>query len=114
TADHYFRVSDDMQTVPGNPWIICTLWLAKFQIETARVPADLEEPRRTLERVAGFALPGGNLPEQLHPMDGSPLSVAPLTWSHATYVQTVSDYVRKSEQLSAAKPLESESGLHSA
>lgn len=98
--DYYFRVADDVNQVPGNPWIICTLWVAKFRIETARTLADLEEPKRVLERVARCALEGGNLPEQLHPMDGSPLSVAPLTWSHATYVQTVCVYVKKLEQLS--------------
>jgi GH15 family glucan-1,4-alpha-glucosidase len=98
-GDYYFRAVDDTRIAPGNPWIICTLWLANYQIETARTLADLEAPRRTLEKVAGFSLPGGNLPEQLHPLDGSPLSVAPLTWSHATYVQTVCLYGRKREQL---------------
>ena len=101
TNDYYFRQSDDIERVPGNPWIICTLWVANFQIETARDPSGLEEPRRTLEKVAGFALAGGNLPEQLHPETGEPLSVAPLTWSHATYVSTVCKYVRKLEQLQA-------------
>ncbi|MFC4599237.1 glycoside hydrolase family 15 protein [Cohnella hongkongensis] len=99
TNDYYFRQSDDIERVPGNPWIICTLWVAGFQIETARSLDGLEEPRRTLEKVAGFALAGGNLPEQLHPETGEPLSVAPLTWSHATYVSTVCKYVRKLEQL---------------
>ncbi|MBW5446824.1 glycoside hydrolase family 15 protein [Cohnella sp. CFH 77786] len=102
SEDYYFRVCDDAAVAPGNPWIICTLWVAKYRIETARSFADLEEPKRTLERVAGCALPGGNLPEQLHPLDGSPLSVAPLTWSHATYIQTVCLYVRKREQLETA------------
>ncbi|MFC5531386.1 glycoside hydrolase family 15 protein [Cohnella yongneupensis] len=101
TNDYYFRQSDDIDTVPGNPWIICTLWVANFQIETARTVDDLVEPRRTLEKVGTFALPGGNLPEQVQPENGSPLSVAPLTWSHATYVQTVCKYVRKLEQLSS-------------
>ncbi|WP_123040957.1 glycoside hydrolase family 15 protein [Cohnella candidum] len=110
--DYYFRVSDDPNIAPGNPWVICTLWLAKYRIETARGLNDLEEPRRTLEKVAAYALPGGNLPEQLHPIDGSPLSVAPLTWSHATYVQTVCLYVRKREQLSSsAAPAERETGV---
>lgn len=110
--DYYFRVSDDPNVAPGNPWVICTLWLAKYRIETARSLNDLEEPRRTLEKVAAYSLPGGNLPEQLHPIDGSPLSVAPLTWSHATYVQTVCLYVRKREQLSSsASPAERETGV---
>ncbi|WP_276352013.1 glycoside hydrolase family 15 protein [Cohnella caldifontis] len=98
-GDYYFRALDDVNVAPGNPWIICTLWLAKYRIETARSAEELDEPRRMLEMVARSALPGGNLPEQLHPVDGSPLSVAPLTWSHATYVQTVCEYVRKRERL---------------
>lgn len=101
TNDYYFRQSDDIDKVPGNPWIICTLWVASFQIETARTLEDLSEPRRTLEKVTTFALPGGNLPEQVQPENGAPLSVAPLTWSHATYVQIVCKYVRKLEQLSS-------------
>jgi GH15 family glucan-1,4-alpha-glucosidase len=29
------------------------------------------------------------LAEQVHPYDGKPMSVSPLTWSHAAYVMTV-------------------------
>lgn len=100
--DYYFRVCDDPNVAPGNPWIICTLWLAQYTIETACCLADMEAPRAVLEKVASYALPGGSLPEQLHPLDGSPLSVAPLTWSHATYVQTVCLYARKLEEIKAA------------
>lgn len=99
TNDYYFQQSGDIGRIPGNPWIICTLWVAGFQIETALTLLDLDEPRATLEKVAGWTLAGGNLPEQLHPEDGTPLSVAPLTWSHATYVEAVCKYVRKREQL---------------
>ncbi|WEK55563.1 MAG: glycoside hydrolase family 15 protein [Candidatus Cohnella colombiensis] len=105
TNDYYFRVSDDTERVPGNPWIICTLWVANFQIEIAKSVVDLEEPLRTLEKVTTFALEGGNLPEQVHPETGAPLSVAPLTWSHATYVHTVCKYVRKLEQLTASEAM---------
>jgi len=99
TGDYYFRQSNDIDKVPGNPWIICTLWVANFQIATAKTMDDLAEPRRTLEKVTTFALAGGNLPEQVHPETGDPISVAPLTWSHATYIATVCKYVRKMEQL---------------
>ncbi|MEF3306080.1 glycoside hydrolase family 15 protein [Paenibacillus sp. GYB003] len=99
TNDYYFQQTGDLRLVPGNPWIICTLWIAEFRIETARTPEDLDEPRAALERVAGWTLPGGSLPEQLHPLEGTPLSVAPLTWSHATYVETVCKYVRKRKEL---------------
>ncbi|MCW3061047.1 MAG: family 15 glycosyl hydrolase, partial [Capsulimonas sp.] len=34
--DYYFHVTDDFAKVPGNPWIICTLWLAEWYIATAK------------------------------------------------------------------------------
>jgi oligosaccharide amylase len=98
--DYYFQKSNDIETVPGNPWIICTLWMAEFEIEIARRLEDLESPRKTLEWVAAHAMESGVLSEQLDPFDGSPISVAPLTWSHATYVLAVVKYLRKYEQLS--------------
>ncbi|MFD2332322.1 glycoside hydrolase family 15 protein [Cohnella sp. GCM10020058] len=101
TNDYYFQQSDDLERVPGNPWIICTLWVAYFQIETATSLADLEAPRITLEKIVHSTLEGGNMPEQIHPTQGTPLSVAPLTWSHATYIKTVCLYVRKHEELEA-------------
>ena len=97
--DHYFQRSSDLDIVPGNPWIICTLWMAEFEIETASTLADLESPRRTLEWVVDHAMESGVLSEQLDPFDGSPLSVAPLTWSHATFVLAVNKYLDKYEQL---------------
>ncbi len=33
--------------------------------------------------------------EQLHPYTGEPLSVSPLTWSHAEYVRTVQEYIER-------------------
>jgi glucoamylase len=102
TNDYYFQQSGDIENVPGNPWIICTLWVANFEIETAQSIADLDSPRQALQWAAGQAMSSGVLPEQLHPLDGSPLSVAPLTWSHATFVQTVTKYAAKYAELSAA------------
>ena len=51
--DYYFRVSEDFDTVPGNPWIICTLWLAEWYIATANEEAQIA-PRA---RPAGMGLP---------------------------------------------------------
>ena len=93
--DFYFQRSSDLDVVPGNPWIICTLWMAEFEIETATCLEDLESPRRTLEWVVDHAMESGILSEQLDPFDGSPVSVAPLTWSHATFVLTVQKYLDK-------------------
>lgn len=99
TNDYYFQQSGDIEKIPGNPWIICTLWIANYEIESAKTLADLASPRRTLEWVVGKSLDSGVLPEQLNPFDGSPLAVAPLTWSHATFVQSVCKYVRKHAKL---------------
>lgn len=100
--DYYWRKSDDIERVPGNPWFVCTLWLAQWWIAMAKTREDLHRPREILEWVAEHALPSGVLAEQLHPYTGEPLSVSPLTWSHAEYVKTVLDYCRKFEELTAA------------
>ncbi|MFF2090286.1 glycoside hydrolase family 15 protein [Paenibacillus sp. NPDC058174] len=99
TNDYYFQQSGEIDKVPGNPWIICTLWVANYEIESALTLADLEGPKRTLQWVVDHALQSGLLPEQLNPYDGTPLSVAPLTWSHATLVQSVSKYAEKYKEL---------------
>jgi GH15 family glucan-1,4-alpha-glucosidase len=99
--DYYFQRSTDIDRIPGNPWIICTLWVAEYEIEAALSLADLEVPRQTLEWVVEHAMESGILSEQLDPFDGSPLSVAPLTWSHATFVLTVIKYMDKYKALKA-------------
>jgi hypothetical protein len=33
--DYYHQVSDDIDRAPGNPWFICTLWLAQWYIAAA-------------------------------------------------------------------------------
>ncbi len=94
--DHYFQISSDIATVPGNPWFISTLWLAEWYIATARTLDDLERPRGLLEWCRTKALPSGVLPEQVHPYSGEPLSVSPLTWSHGAFVSAVQHYARAS------------------
>ena len=41
--------------------------------------------------------------EQFHPHTGDPISVSPLTWSHATYVIVVLEYLTKLAQLETAE-----------
>lgn len=100
TNDYYFQQSGEIDKVPGNPWIICTLWVAEYEIESAKTLEDLKKPQRTLEWVTRHALQSGLLPEQLNPYNGDPLSVAPLTWSHATFVHSVCKYAEKYKKLS--------------
>jgi len=83
------------EEVPGNPWIITTLWIAQWKIAIAQSSAELTEPLGLLHWVAEKATPAGILPEQLDPHTGAHLSVAPLTWSHAVYVETFLQYVAK-------------------
>ncbi|WP_405080351.1 glycoside hydrolase family 15 protein [Paenibacillus chitinolyticus] len=97
--DYYFQRSQDVDQVPGNPWIICTLWIAEWEIECAKTLEDLETPRQTLEWVVNHQMESGILPEQLDPYNGDPVSVAPLTWSHATFVLAVVKYLSKYEQI---------------
>lgn len=97
--DGYMRVTEDVERVPGNPWFICTLWLADYYIAAARTLEELERAVEILEWVVARALPSGVLAEQVDPLTGAPVSVSPLTWSHSTVVATVIGYLRKLEAL---------------
>jgi oligosaccharide amylase len=84
----------------GNPWFICTLWLAEYYIAVAKNVADLERALDILEWTTRTALPSGVLAEQIDPATGDPVSVSPLTWSHSTFVACVHNYLKKLKQLS--------------
>jgi oligosaccharide amylase len=97
--DYYHRISDDIAAVPGNPWFICTLWLADYYISRAQTPAELKMALPIFEWTAGHALESGVLAEQVNPYTNDPISVSPLTWSHATVVSTSIKYLEKLEAL---------------
>ncbi len=92
TDDGYMRVSDEYT---GNAWFISTLWLADYRIAVAKTKDELNGAAELLEWTAKNALESGVLAEQLHPEDGSPVSVSPLTWSHSTFVATVENYLKR-------------------
>jgi GH15 family glucan-1,4-alpha-glucosidase len=71
------------------------MWLAQWYIATARSADDLKPARDIVDWVVAHQLPGGLLSEQLDPNTGAPLSVSPLTWSHAEFIVTVDDYTKK-------------------
>jgi glucoamylase len=99
--DRYYQVErQDTSRVPGNPWFICTLWLARYQLLRAQTLEDLAPGLKLLEWAAQRALPSGTMAEQLHPYTGEPLSVSPLTWSHAEYVRTVQEYIHRHSRAS--------------
>lgn len=97
-GDRYFLAPSN-EGLPGNSWVICTLWLAQWYIATARTLPELDKPLELLQWAAKVAGPTGILPEQINPTTGEHLSVSPLTWSHATLVETVGNYAKKYHQL---------------
>jgi GH15 family glucan-1,4-alpha-glucosidase len=76
----------------GNPWIVCTMWLAQYYISAGRKDEAAELIDWTLARQA----PSGVLSEQFDPENGSSLGVMPLVWSHAELVNTILDFYGKS------------------
>ncbi len=99
-GDHYHSATDDFDRVPGNPWIICTLWVAQYLIQIASTPKELEEAQEYMHWTCENSLETGLLPEQVDPFTGKGKSVAPLTWSHTTFIETALMYSNRKEELS--------------
>jgi GH15 family glucan-1,4-alpha-glucosidase len=87
--------------VVGNPWPLCTLWLAQYRLMTAKDGADLERALTLIGQVAGAALPSGALPEQVDPVSGEPAGATPLTWAHGAVVLTVLDHLAAQARIGA-------------
>ncbi len=85
--DYYHQVVKGDPNIPGNPWIITTLWIARWRLLRGAAE-DRAKAVDAIEWALKQATPSGILPEQLHPLTGAPLSVAPLTWSHAEVLLT--------------------------
>lgn len=69
--DGYMRESD---SVTGNTWFICSLWLAEFYIARAKSADELEQARNIIKSTAGLAMPSGVLAEQIEPISGQAAS----------------------------------------
>jgi GH15 family glucan-1,4-alpha-glucosidase len=100
-GDDYFHVSKDVENVPGNPWFICTLWLAQWHIRRAQTMPELEQALEMFHWAVEHALPSGLMSEQVHPYTGELLSASPLTWSHGTLVLAVAEYQAQRKRLSS-------------
>lgn len=95
--DRYQRTEGGPE-IPGNPWIITTLWYAMWLTDLAKKPEELKEAAELIHWVTDKASSTGILPEQLDFATGAHVSVSPLTWSHATYVEAVLKYSHKLEE----------------
>jgi len=91
--DCYQRNIGDDDPIPGNPWLICTLWLAEHSVARATSVAELQSALDLLRWARAKARPSLVLPEQVHPYSGAPLSVSPFSWSHAQVVSVVRGYL---------------------
>lgn len=83
-GDNYF-IKDPASV--GNPWFVCSLWMAQYYIHTNNA----EKAHNTLDWTLNLALNTGVFSEQLDPNTGEPIGVAPLIWSHAEFINTVLD-----------------------
>jgi GH15 family glucan-1,4-alpha-glucosidase len=82
--DNYFAVAEQFQ---GNPWFVTTLWLAQYYIKAGR----LDDARGIMKWSLDRTLPSGIFSEQVHPETSAALSVTPLVWSHAEFINTALD-----------------------
>lgn len=69
----------------GNPWIICTLWLAQFYMRTGKN----EQADQIIKWVIDHKTESGMLAEQVDPETGVGVGVSPLVWSHAELIVTL-------------------------
>mgnify|MGYP001598755076 CR=1 FL=1 len=76
------------------------MWLAEYEIMRAKNLTELNNALPILEWVVDRALASGVLAEQIDPYTNAPLSVSPLTWSHAAFVTTLIRYMKKREEIS--------------
>ena len=89
-GDNYQRIKPDPQ-VPGNPWIITTLWAADYYHSIGEKDKALE----LINWVINHSQSSGVLSEQINPYNGEPLSVSPLVWSHSEYVITLLNRINR-------------------
>ncbi len=87
TADSYFLSKTQYK---GNPWIVCTLWLSQY----FEALGQHDEANGLLQWALDRKLPSGVLSEQFDPDTGYAISVAPLVWSHAEFVNTALDIAK--------------------
>jgi GH15 family glucan-1,4-alpha-glucosidase len=86
-GDGYFLAKQQYQ---GNPWIVCTLWLAQY----FNAAGQKDQAQALLDWAYSRRMSSGVMSEQFDPETGSAISVTPLVWSHAEYVNTALDIAK--------------------
>lgn len=85
--DNYFRITDQKP----NPWPVTSLWLAQYYLRFGQI----DKAKEIIGWVENLSIDKSVISEQVHPVTAKPLSVTPLVWSHAEYINTVLDLASK-------------------
>lgn len=97
------RYTGDTYFGHENPWIICTLWLARARLRLGDLDRCLELIEWVAERSSGVDL----LPEQADAATGERRGAIPLVWSHSTYLELVNEFTAARRRAPAAiRPME--------
>jgi glucoamylase len=89
--DSYFL---NRKEYSGNPWIICTLWLARYFVRNN----NKQRAQQLINWATSTALPSGILAEQVDPADKTQVGVSPLVWSHAELADTLLLFYKTSDE----------------
>jgi glucoamylase len=84
---------------PRQPLDCLHALVCHYLIEKATNKDELQESVEILNWVSERALRSGVLAEQIDPLTGEPISVSPLTWSHAAFVIAVQLYMKKHQKM---------------
>jgi GH15 family glucan-1,4-alpha-glucosidase len=90
------RYEDDAYRRMGggisNPWPVTSLWFAQYALEIN----DTDQATKVIDWVRGAMYESGVLAEQ-YDLSDNPISVAPLTWSQAEYMNALLDTITERE-----------------
>lgn len=73
---------------PSNPWAVTSLWAAQYALEKG----DKDQANRALDWVLSAMFKSGIIAEQ-YGLSDQPISVAPLAWSQAEYMNALLDMI---------------------
>ena len=80
--DHYLL---DNKDYPGNPWFICSFWLAQYYLAHDQRSKALQ----IVKWAEAHTSQSGLMSEQIEAGGERQVGVSPLVWSHAEYIQTL-------------------------
>lgn len=84
----YIRYENDGYNGGYNPWVIATLWMANYYLESG----EKKKAKECLEFVVKTASEHGFLGEQVNNETMKPSWIIGLTWSHAMFVNVINKF----------------------